>query len=80
MQNALLWGIGLSGVFLSFLWRQSIESSKILNSGKFKVINAIELMLPCPVDYEEWDIVKRKGYKTATRIENLLAWIFFQDI
>lgn len=76
LQNGLLWGIGLSGILLSILWRQSIDSSKILNSGKFKVINAIENKLPCPGYYEEWDIVKRNGYNSASRIENWLAWIF----
>ncbi len=76
LQNLLLWGVGLLGFFLSILWGQAIESSKILNSGKFKVINGIETMLPCPGYYQEWDIVKRKGYLRATGIENFLARIF----
>jgi hypothetical protein len=76
LQNVLLWGLSLLGIFLSILWRQAINSSKILNSGKFKVINAIENILPCPGYYQEWKIVKRKGYQRATVIENYLAWIF----
>ena len=75
LQNVLIWGVALLGLFLSILWRQAIESSKILNSGKYKVINAIETLLPCPGYYQEWDIVKRKGYKRATAIENFLALI-----
>ena len=76
LQYLLSWSVALSGVFLSIFWRQAIESSKILNSGKYKVINAIESMLPCPGYSEEWDIVKQKGYKRATGIENWLALIF----
>lgn len=76
LQNVLLWGVSLLGIFLSILWTQAINSSKILNSGKFKVINAIENILPCPGYYQEWDIVKRKGYLRTTVIENYLAWTF----
>jgi hypothetical protein len=76
LQNVLLWGLSLLGIFLSLLWIQAINSSKILNSGKFKVINAIENILPCPGYYQEWNIVKGKGYQRATRIENFLARIF----
>jgi hypothetical protein len=76
LQNVLLLGVSLLGIFLSILWRQAINSSKILNSCKFKVINAIENFLPCPGYYQEWDIAKRKGYLTTTVIENYLAWTF----
>jgi hypothetical protein len=77
LQVLLLWGVAFFGLFLSLIWMKALESYKILNSGKFKVINAIETLLPCPGYSEEWKIVKQQGYERATRIENWLAWVFF---
>ena len=73
--------VAFAGMILSYLWYRLVLSYKQLNSGKFKVIHAIEKMLPiCPYD-AEWRVLGRGKdphlYKRFTHIEIVVPWVFF---
>jgi len=70
--------VPLFGCILSIIWYQSIQSFKILNSSKFKIITAIEKELPCPGYSYEWKFVKKISPTptTATIIESFMSIIF----
>ena len=68
-------------MMLSFLWYRIVSSYKQMNSGKFKVIHAIEAMLPiCPYE-AEWEALGRgknpELYRPFTHIEMFVPWVFF---
>lgn len=72
--------VAIAGVILSYLWYRLVLSYKQLNSGKFKVIHAIESMLPLRPYDAEW-IALGEGenpslYKPFTHIEIFVPWIF----
>lgn len=73
--------VAIAGMILSYLWYRLVLSYKQLNSGKFKVIHAIESMLPLrPYDAEWIALGKGKNpdlYKPFTHIETLVPWVFF---
>ncbi len=72
--------VAIAGTILSYLWYRIILSYKQLNSGKFKVIHAMESMLPLrPYDAEWVALGKGKNptlYKPFTHIETLVPWVF----
>jgi len=57
-----------------------VRSYKGLNSGKFKVIHAIEKRLPLALYDTEWEALERGGNKRIywpfSHIELLVPWIF----
>ena len=63
-----------------YLWFRIVVSYKGLNSGKFKVIHAIEARLPLALYDTEWEMLGRgkskKIYWPFTHIELLVPWIF----
>ena len=73
--------VAIAGMVLSYLWYRLVLSYKQLNSGKFKVIHAIESMLPLrPYDAEWTALGQGKDpdlYKPFTHIETLVPWVFF---
>ena len=71
----LLMAISLLGMALCFVWHRNIESYRILNSGKFAVIHKMEKDLPCQCYADEWKILKEKGYKRLTKVEQLVPII-----
>ena len=70
-----------AGMILSYLWYRLVLSYKQMNSGKFKVIHAIEAMLPIRPYGAEWDALGRGKnpdlYKPFTHIEVFVPWVFF---
>ena len=46
--------ITLLGVILSYTWYYLLQSYKLLNSGKFSVINEVEKTLPLNLYSYEW--------------------------
>lgn len=70
----------VAGMVMGYLWYRIIFSYKGLNSGKFKVIHAIEARLPLSLYDTEWEILgrgkKKKLYWPFTHIEIMVPWIF----
>ena len=68
--------ISVLGIFLSVIWYMNIESFKLLNKAKFKVIHEMEEELAYPCFDKEWEF--RKGIDTSnayprfTQIEKFL--------
>lgn len=73
--------IAVAGIVLSVLWFCLIQSYKNLNTHKFKVILAIENVLPLRPYGAEWDLAgegkKPLYYWPFTHIERLIPWVFF---
>ncbi len=74
------WIVSLAAIILCFAWYRLIRSYKNLNSGKFKVIHAIEQHLPISPYDAEWEALGHgkdsKLYLPFTRIEILVPWVF----
>jgi len=72
--------IGFAGTILCYQWYRLIRSYKDLNSGKFKVVQAIEAQLPLKAYYAEWDALGRDEradlYLPFTKIELRVPWVF----
>lgn len=82
-QNAgsLFWLVPVAGMILCYLWYRLIHSYKDINSGKFKVVHAIEKLLPLRPYDAEWTALGRgddpKLYLPFTQTEMLVPWVFF---
>ena len=74
------WAVGLAGILLCVAWFRSVRAYKGLNSGKFKVIHALEAKLPVSLYDAEWEAVGRgedpRLYLPFTRIEVWVPKIF----
>lgn len=72
--------VSAAGVVLCFTWYRLVRSYKDLNSGKFKVIHAIESKLPSSPYDAEWEAVGRgeepKLHMPFTHIEIRIPWVF----
>lgn len=70
----------IAGGVLCFTWYRLIRSYRDLNSGKFRVIHAVEQRLPVALYGAEWTALSkgkdRKLYWPLTHIEVLVPWIF----
>lgn len=79
--KSFFWLVAVSGMVLSFLWYRLIRSYRDINSGKFKVIHAIESQLPIRPYDAEWTALgsgkEPKLYLPFTHIEIFVPWIFF---
>jgi len=68
--------ISIIGIFLSIIWYMNIESFRLLNSAKFKVIHEMEKELAYPCFDKEWQFRKgedvSKAYPRFTQIEKYL--------
>lgn len=73
--------VGFFGIALSAIWFFNIKSYGQLNSGKFKVIFALEKKLPFACFTEEWKELghigdKPKTYRLLTKVESFVPLIF----
>jgi hypothetical protein len=70
----------ISGVIMCYLWYRIVRSYDGLNSGKFRVIHAIEGRLPLALYDTEWETLGRGKDKNIywpfTHIERRVPWIF----
>ena len=75
-----IWLAPVAGLALSYLWYRLIRSYRDLNTAEFKVIHAIEKLLPLSPYDAEWEAMGRgenpKLYKPFTHIETYVPWIF----
>ena len=73
--------LAFAGVCISILWFLTITSFRNLNSGKFKVIYAIEKRLPLRLFDEEWRHLGRgnkiQKYIKISLVEQGIPIIFF---
>jgi hypothetical protein len=73
--------VPVAGMVLSYLWYRVVRSYKDLNSGKFKVIHAMEKLLPLRSYDAEWTAVGRGDqpglYLPFTEVEIRVPWVFF---
>ena len=74
------WVVSVAGVFLCCVWYRLVRSYRDLNSGKFKVVHAIEKLLPLSPYDAEWEALGRgkdsKLYLQFTKIEMCTPGIF----
>lgn len=68
--------VGVFGSFLSNIWRQMIQSYKILNKGRYDVIWKIEERLPLKMYEYEWDFLEKANYVELTEGEKNIPLIF----
>lgn len=75
-QTIILILISIIGMPLSAIWYVNIESFKLLNTAKFKVILEMEKELPCQCFGKEWEYRvgedESKAYPIFTKIEKFL--------
>jgi hypothetical protein len=73
--------VGVSGLVLCYSWYRLVRSYRDLNSGKFRIVHAIEQLLPIRPYDAEWTIVGRgedpKLYLPFTHVETKVPWVFF---
>ncbi len=73
--------VGVAGLILCYSWYRLLKSYKDLNSGKFRVVHAMERLLPTRPYDAEWESVGRgenpKLYLPFTHIETKIPWVFF---
>ena len=71
---------GIAGIIMCYLWYRIVRSYKGLNTGKFKVIHAIEARLPLALYDTEWEMLgkgkDKKLYWPFSHIELWVPWIF----
>jgi hypothetical protein len=72
--------VSAAGVVLCYFWFRLVRSYKDLNSGKFKVVHAIERRLPSAPYDAEWEALGRgedpKLYLPFTHAEIWIPWVF----
>lgn len=72
--------ITIVGIILSYTWFYLLHSYKLMNSGKYKVINEIEEFLPLNLYSYEWKILdegkNRAKYWTLTNLEKIIPVLF----
>ncbi len=70
----------IAGICLTYYWYVMVKSYRDLNTGKFKVIHAVEQRLPISLFDTEWDVVGRGKdknlYLPFTHIEIKVPWVF----
>lgn len=70
----------LAVIVLCYVWWRVVRSYSQLNSGKFKVVQELEKMLPVAPYDAEWNALgegkKRKLYLPLTRVENCVPFCF----
>lgn len=72
--------VSIIGIFIVFLWIETINNYKKLNSHKFKIINELEKELPSKPYSYEWHIMgngyNKEKYKRLTDIEKITPVVF----
>ena len=70
----------VAGIVMCHLWYRIVLSYDGLNTGKYRVIHAIERRLPLALYDTEWDVLgrgeKKELYWPFSHIERRVPWIF----
>jgi len=81
-ETPVVWmlAVSVAGVILCYAWFRLVRSYRDLNSGKYKIIHALERHLPAAPFDAEWEAVGRgkdpKRLIPFTRVEQRIPWIF----
>jgi len=79
-KSAIVIIIASSALAICLFWRQALKSYSDLNTGKFKVIHAIERRLPLALYESEWRVLGRgkdpELYKPISHLEAMIPWAF----
>ena len=79
--QSFYWLVSIAGMALCYTWYRLIRSYKGLNSGKFKVVHALEQRLPAAPYDAEWESLEKgknpKLYHPFTSVEMVVPWVFF---
>ncbi|MCJ7502006.1 MAG: hypothetical protein MUP80_02965 [Acidobacteriia bacterium] len=81
-ESLLPWLVAVcfAGVIVCYCWYRLVRSYKDLNSGKFKVIHAIEARLPLAPYDAEWVTIGKgenpKLYLPFTHVEAVIPWVY----
>lgn len=74
IQNIIL---PIIGITVCILWFFSVESYRKLNEVKYDIINKLEKHLPATPFAYEWNLIKDNNkYKSFTKLEMILPWVF----
>jgi hypothetical protein len=72
--------VAAAGVLLCYCWYRMVRSYRDLNGGKFRVVHAIERLLPLAPYRAEWESLGRgedpRRYLSFTRLELRVPWVF----
>jgi len=71
--------VALTGILISYFWREIIKSYRQLNSSKFHIIHDIEKKLPIALFTDEWEYLgrgKNKDYSKLTVVESKIPLVF----
>ncbi len=72
---------GIAGMVLAYTWYRLIASYRQLSSGKFRVVHAMERLLPLRPYDAEWAALGRgedpKIYRPFTSVETWIPGVFF---
>ena len=72
---------GIAGMALSYTWYRLIGSYRQLNSGKFRIVHAMERLLPLRPYDAEWTTLGRGRdpalYRPFTSVETWIPALFF---
>jgi hypothetical protein len=72
--------VATAGVVLCYSWYRLVRSYSDLNGGKFRVVHAMEQLLPLAPYDAEWESVGRgtdpRLYLPFTHLEIRIPWIF----
>lgn len=72
--------VAVAGILLSVFWNRSLWSYRNLNGAKFKVVHALERMLPVRPYDTEWEALGRGEdkvrYWPLSHIETRVPWVF----
>jgi hypothetical protein len=72
--------VATAGVLLCYSWYRLVRSYRDLNSGKFRVVHAMERLLPLAPYQAEWESVGRgedpRLYLSFTHLELRVPWVF----
>lgn len=76
VQAVVFLAVALVGMAVCIVWLINIRSYEQLNSGKFKVVQEMEVQLPFPSYLREWEILRPskepKRYLPVTLIEQFV--------
>ncbi len=75
--GATLAGIAIAGILISFAWVRLHKSFFAMSTAKFHVIHALEAHLPAQLFLAEERALKDTKYKSMTKTESGVAYIFF---
>ncbi len=64
------------GIAICTIWISNIESYRVLNRAKFRIIHELEESLPFPCYTKEQELLTKDNYVQLSRVEKVIPFIF----